>query len=212
MPHEQLMVDVENFAKEHNLVELTPMLKKGAKVAKDPPAFESVEGLTEHEKEAIRNEVLHKWRQPKSLSFTIVLCSIGATVRGWDQTGSNGANLSFPVAFGISDADTLPDGSPNPDQATNLWLVGLFNAAPDIASAFLGCWMSDPLNNHFGRRGTIFFSAAFCCLSVTGSAVTQNWYQLFITRIVLGIGMGSKASTVPSSVQRTLQHPFEVAL
>lgn len=57
--------------------------------------------------------------------------------------------------------------------------------------------MSDPLNNYFGRRGTIFFSAAFCCLSVIGSAVTQNWWQLFITRVLLGIGMGSKASTVP---------------
>ena len=166
-------------------------------MAKDPPAFESVEGLTEDEKEAIRNEVLHKWRQPKQLFFTIILCSIGAAVQGWDQTGSNGANLSFPVAFGISDGDTLPDGSPNPDQATNLWLVGLINAAPYIASAFLGCWMSDPLNNYFGRRGTIFFSAAFCCLSVIGSGLTQNWWQLFITRILLGIGMGSKASTVP---------------
>jgi Sugar (and other) transporter len=195
--HDQLILDVEQFAKEHQLVELTPMLLKGAQVAKDPPAFESVEGLTEGEKEAIRNEVLHKWRQPKQLFFTIILCSIGAAVQGWDQTGSNGANLSFPVAFNISDAETLPDGSPNPDRDTNLWLVGLINAAPYIASAFLGCWMSDPLNNYFGRRGTIFFSAAFCCLSVIGSAVTQNWWQLFITRILLGIGMGSKASTVP---------------
>ena len=118
--------------------------------------------------------------------------------RGWDQTGSNGANLSFPVAFGISDSKTLEDGvTPNPHYEKNLWLVGLINAAPYIASAFLGCWMSDPLNNYFGRRGTIFFSAAFCCLSVIGSAVTQNWWELFITRILLGIGMGSKASTVP---------------
>jgi MFS family permease len=192
-----LIRDVENFAKENNLVDITPVLIRGAQVAKDPPAFESVEGLTEGEKEAIRNEVLHKWRQPKSLFFTIILCSVGAAVQGWDQTGSNGANLSFPVAFNISDAETLPDGSPNPDRATNLWLVGLINAAPYIASALLGCWLSDPLNNYLGRRGTIFFSACFCCLSVIGSACTQNWWELFITRILLGIGMGSKASTVP---------------
>ena len=37
----------------------------------------------------------------------------------------------------------------------------------------------------------------FCLLSVIGSALTQNWYQLFICRLLLGIGMGSKASTVP---------------
>ena len=30
-----------------------------------------------------------------------------------------------------------------------------------------------------------------------GSAVTQNWQQLFITRLLLGVGMGAKASTVP---------------
>lgn len=60
-----------------------------------------------------------------------------------------------------------------------------------------GCWCSDPLNNYIGRRGTIFFSAVFCFLSVIGSAVTQNWWQLFITRLLLGVGMGSKASTVP---------------
>lgn len=199
--HQDLMADVENFSKDNGMVDLTPLFIRAAQVAKDPPAFESVEGLTDAEKEAIRNEVLHKWRQPKALFFTIILCSIGAAVQGWDQTGSNGANLSFPVAFGINDAQYLDAANtiPNPDYATNLWLVGLINAGPYIASAFIGCWMSDPLNNYFGRRGTIFFSAMFCCLSVIGSAVTQNWWELLITRLLLGIGMGSKASTVPIS-------------
>lgn len=82
IPHDQLIRDIENFAKDHDLVDLPPMLVKGARVAKDPPAFESVEGLTEAEKEAIRNEVLHKWRQPKALFFTSILYSIGAAVQG----------------------------------------------------------------------------------------------------------------------------------
>lgn len=64
---------------------MTPLLLKGAFVAKDPPAFESVEGLTEDEKTAIRNEVLHKWRQPKALFFTIILCSVGAAVQSVPQ-------------------------------------------------------------------------------------------------------------------------------
>ncbi|KAK5240220.1 hypothetical protein LTR16_010956, partial [Cryomyces antarcticus] len=98
--------------------------------------------------------------------------------------------------FGINDAQVI-NGVANPNYETNLWLVGLINAAPYIASAFLGCWLSDPLNNYFGRRGTIFFSAVFCLLSVIGSGCSQNWYQLFICRLLLGIGMGSKASTVP---------------
>ena len=66
-----------------------------------------------------------------------------------------------------------------------------------LTLAYRGCWLSDPLNNYFGRRGTIFFAAIFCLLSVIGSGVTQTWQQLFVTRLLLGIGMGSKASTVP---------------
>lgn len=31
--------------------------------------------------------MLHKWRQPISLYITIVICSVGAAVQGWDQTG-----------------------------------------------------------------------------------------------------------------------------
>ena len=138
-------------------------------------------------------QLCSKW----SKLYLLLQTSFNKNRRGWDQTGSNGANLSFPVAFNIDDLATLPDGSPNPNANHNQWLVGVINAAPYIASAFIGCWMSDPLNNYFGRRGTIFFSAMFCCLSVIGSACTQNWYQLFITRLLLGIGMGSKASTIP---------------
>lgn len=62
---------------------------------------------------------------------------------------------------------------------------------------FSGCWCSDPLNNFFGRRGTIFFSAVFCFVTVLGSACAQSWEQLLVCRLLLGIGMGSKASTVP---------------
>lgn len=75
--------------------------------------------------------------------------------------------------------------------------MGLINAAPYIGSAFLGCWASDPLNNFWGRRGTIFVSGNFCLWSVVGSAFSQTWEQLLVCRLLLGVGMGAKASTVP---------------
>lgn len=127
--------------------------------------------------------------------FTVILCSVGAAVQGWDQEGSNGANLSFPQALHIDDSST--SGLPLNIQQRNQWLVGLINSAPYLGAAFIGCWLSDPLNNFLGRRGTIFFSAVFCFLPVIGSACAQTWPQLFITRILMGIGMGCKASTVP---------------
>lgn len=184
-----MLRQVDAFAEEKGLTEFAPLLRKGALVAQDPNNYEDITGeyaLTPEETEHLRNEVLHKWRQPKSLYFTIITCSIGAAVQGWDQTGSNGANLDFPTAFGI-------DGDSNHDT----FIVGLVNAAPYIASALLGCWMADPLNHYFGRRGTIFFSAVFCFGSVIGSAFCQTWEELFATRLLLGIGMGSKAATCP---------------
>ncbi|KAF8527257.1 hypothetical protein JB92DRAFT_2868261 [Gautieria morchelliformis] len=186
----RLMADVDKFAQEQNMTDISFLLRKGALVAQNPPAFESIEGLDENEREALRNEVVHKWSQPRALYLTVILCSVGAAVQGWDQTGSNGANLSFPLEFGIG-ATT----GPNVDRDN--WLVGLVNSAPYIASALGGCWLSDPLNFYFGRRGTIFFAAIFCLVSVIGSGFTHSWPQLFACRLLLGIGMGAKASTVP---------------
>jgi hypothetical protein len=61
---------------------------------------------------------------PKKLFLTIATCSIGAAVQGWDQTGSNGANLFFPEYYGIGNADNR-----------SRWIVGIVNAAPYIGSA-----------------------------------------------------------------------------
>ncbi|KAI9761432.1 MAG: hypothetical protein M1840_001945 [Geoglossum simile] len=192
IPRATLLANVDEFAREHNMTDIQPLLRKGALVAQDPAGFETMDELEPEERTALREEVTRKWKQPWALYFTVITCSIGAAVQGWDQTGSNGANLSFPQEFGIPDT---PKGVPNAER--NSWLIGLVNAAPYISSAFLGCWVSDPLNYFIGRRGTIFVSAIFCLFPVIGSGVSQNWQQLFITRLLLGIGMGCKASTVP---------------
>ncbi|KAH6663700.1 sugar transporter [Halenospora varia] len=186
IPRETLIQNVEEFAAEYGMQEIVPLLRKGALVAQDPGNFEQLDELSSAELDALRNETLHKWRQPRALYMTVILCSIGAAVQGWDQTGSNGANLSFPQAFNIDRKSGIDP-----------WIVGLINAAPYYAAAILGCWMSDPLNFHFGRRATIFVSGIFCLFSVIGSGLSQTWPQLLVTRIIMGIGMGCKASTVP---------------
>ena len=175
---------------EKNLTEYTALLQKGALVAQDPTNYEDITGefaLTEVEIQDLRDEILRKWHHPRTLYLTVILCSIGAAVQGWDQTGSNGANLSFPTVFGIANKNSLRD----------TLLLGLVNSAPYIGSSFVGCWVSDPLNFYLGRRGTIFVAAVFCFLPVIGSAVTQSWEQLFVCRLLLGFGMGAKGSTVP---------------
>jgi MFS family permease len=186
------MHDVEQFAEEKGLQDKVDLIKRGALIAQAPNDFESLD-ILEDEKEALRYEAAHKWSHPMALYFTIITCSIGAAVQGWDQTGSNGANLSFPVEFGIGNGET--PGAPN--QLRDQWLVGLVNAGPYIGSALLGCWLSDPINFYIGRRGTIFVSAIFCLLTPIGGALSQSWEQLLITRLLMGIGMGLKGSCVP---------------
>lgn len=58
-------------------------------------------------------------------------------------------------------------------------------------------WLSEPINNLLGRRMTIFIGAVFSIAAPLGSAFTQNWQQLVVVRILLGIGMGLKEVTVP---------------
>ncbi|QPG94048.1 hypothetical protein C2857_004309 [Epichloe festucae Fl1] len=189
IPREQLMQDVELFAQKNGLQEHSAMLRKGALVAQDPTDIHNIDGpekLSSRELEVLTEEVTHKWRMPMRLFLTIFTCSIGAAVQGWDQTGSNGANIFFPTYYGIGGTST-----------NDKLIVGLINAGPYIGSALLGCWLSDPLNNYFGRRGTIFFSAHFCIWPVIGSALCHTWQQQLACRILMGIGMGAKASTVP---------------
>ncbi|KAA8903839.1 hypothetical protein FN846DRAFT_953338 [Sphaerosporella brunnea] len=193
IPRDELLRQVDAFSDENGLEEIQPLLRKGALVAQNPTHFESIEELTEAEKVHLRFEVTHKWKHPKALYLTIIICSVGAAVQGWDQTGSNGANLSFPQEFGIG-AGHDPT-SPNYDRDN--WIVGLVNAAPYIGSAFIGCWLSDPINFYLGRRGTIFISGVFCLLTPIGGALAQNWHELFATRILMGIGMGLKGACVP---------------
>lgn len=200
IPRDQLMADVEDFARKYGFDPETelPLLRKGALVAQSPADFENMPELDDGDRDALRREITHRWRQPWPLYMTIVLNSIAAAIQGWDQTGSNGANLSFPREFGIADSPPYC-GTDSNDQLCqdNAWIVGFINATPYITIAFFAGWISDPVNDLLGRRGTIFVAAIFSLLAPIGSACTQHWGELVACRVMLGIGMGLKEVTVP---------------
>ncbi|EED18210.1 MFS sugar transporter, putative [Talaromyces stipitatus ATCC 10500] len=196
IPKSQLMVDVEAYADHYQLNGILPLLKKGALVAQNPRGIENIEELDEADRQALRQEVTHRWKQPKTLYFTILLNSIAAAIQGWDQEGSNGANLTFQESLGISEKSPGPcdlDGTCD----RNLWLVGVINSTPYLIIAILIAWIADPLNHWLGRRGVIFLGAIFSVVSPIGSALVKTWPQLVICRCLLGTGMGLKEVTVP---------------
>ena len=181
IPKNELFANVASFCASYELSDKLSVFEKGALVAQSPDGFESMDELDEEDKRHLRREITHKWHLPRSLYFTIAICSLGSAIQGWDNTGANGANLSFPEEFGIVD---------------NTWLVGFINAAPGISGLF-AAWLADPLNNWWGRRGVIFFTGLFCVFPVLAQAFTQNWWGLLLTRLIMGVGMGIKITTIP---------------
>ena len=131
------MEDVEYFAQENDLMDILPDLKKGALVARDPANFQSLPELDDEEKRALGREVTHRWSQTTVLYFTIITCSIGAAVQGWDQTGSNGANLSFPIAFGIGNGGSKPHHKVYFPRNAFLQIVDLLSSGQDALLASL---------------------------------------------------------------------------
>jgi hypothetical protein len=78
--------------------------------------------------------------------------------------------LSFPAEFNLVHEIGTAEG--NRDE----WIVGFINAAPLISSALLGVWVSDPLNNLFGRRGEIFITSISESVVVSHGCITDTQF------------------------------------
>ncbi|KAK7035227.1 hypothetical protein VNI00_011994 [Paramarasmius palmivorus] len=187
VPHERLIEEAKVFAETHGMEDLVLDFQKGALVAQDPTMFETLSMLTEEDKEVLRRETTHRWSHPVTLYYLVVLCSMAAAVQGMDEAVINGANIFFASQFGIDPKES----------DRNQWLFGLVNSAPYLCCAFVGCWLTDPLNRYLGRRGTIFVTAFFSFVTCIWQGLTNTWWHLFIARFALGLGIGPKSATVP---------------
>lgn len=78
----QLMDDGAEFARTHGLGDLEDLFRKGALAAQDPLAFDSISEFTDTEKAIFRREFTHRWDQPGTLYYLVILCSVAAAVQG----------------------------------------------------------------------------------------------------------------------------------
>ncbi|TLD08158.1 hypothetical protein E2P81_ATG10395, partial [Venturia nashicola] len=146
----ELRDQVVAFCSKYGFEDRLETFHKASMVAQRPQDFESIDELSEDDKHWLRREITNKWDLPWAMYTCITIVSIGSAIQGWDNTGANGANLSFPQEFDI---------------AHRHWLVGIINAAPvlcGIGSAFA----ADPVNQLLGRRGTIFATNLFVVFPV----------------------------------------------
>ncbi|KAK3683653.1 hypothetical protein B0T22DRAFT_519828 [Podospora appendiculata] len=150
----------------------------GAMIAGNDFNFETISELNELERQVLEREITHKWSNPPY--------DLLDHRQGWTRQLVNGAQSFYKVAFGI--------GS---DSQRDTWLLGLCNSAPHLCRALIGCWLTDPMNNVFGHRGTIFVSCLISAAACFHQAFTNTWWHMFIARFYLGLGIGPKSATTP---------------
>lgn len=128
------------------------------------------------------------WKEPKDLLLTLFACSLAGLTQGWDQA-ANG-NLGWPTEFGLHPDFKHPGGR-------DVWIFGGVQSIMWFSAAILGSYLSDPISEHIGRRGALFVAAICSFSSVIAASQTRSWQGLMGCRIILGLGIGGKASVVP---------------
>ncbi|CAG8008259.1 unnamed protein product [Penicillium nalgiovense] len=189
----QLEAEVEDFHKRVNLNGVVDLeiLIRGARIAQQrwgdaPPGF------TPAEFEAIKNENSKSYLsflQTRGLLVTVIATACAAITqyvysvsqsgesfdnyRGWQQSTINASSLflNWKVDFDLDDK----------------LLIGFINAAPWLLGSLIGTWLSDPLQERFGRRPALFI-LLFSVSLLDGSLQ----YLGDTTRLI-----GSKASIAP---------------
>lgn len=172
---------------------------RAARVARDPPSWQSVEGLTDQEWEALDVEkTLGFWQQPKALRVTVITLCFSAIVQGWVQSVSNGANQTMPEYLGLKNPSQPFEWLGPNNGRKNIWIFAGINAITYLVAGVFGCWISDPLQSKWlGRRGAIFVAACTCLAAAIGAACCRHWKPLLVCRAILGLGLGAKASVTP---------------
>ncbi|KAK1720075.1 hypothetical protein BDP67DRAFT_541113 [Colletotrichum lupini] len=185
---EQLSRKGEDYCQQHGITDQEDIraFRLGAMIAGNMNKYDSMTEITADERAVLDGESTHKWRNPKMLYGVVAVCSFCAVVQGMDETVVNGAQSFYKKQFGIG-GETERD----------TWLLGLTNSAPYLCCAVIGCWLTEPMNKRFGRRGTVFISCLISALACFWQAFTNTWWHMFIARFFLGFGIGPKSATTP---------------
>jgi MFS family permease len=72
----------------------------------------------------------------------------------------------------------------------DVWFSGLF-----YASEIVGSFYSYKISDNYGRRPTLLFFSAFVAAFVSWSSATNSAFNLLITRVFVGFGIGILLST-----------------
>lgn len=72
--------------------------------------------------------------------------------------------------------------------------------------------LTGPLNHWFGRKKTIIITCLISFASCLGQAFARNWKDLFVCRLLLGLGVGPKSATIPIYAAESVTEQIRGAL
>ncbi|RYP74501.1 hypothetical protein DL771_002975 [Monosporascus sp. 5C6A] len=159
-------------------------------VARGEPGYENRNlpvTLQPDEMTALRDEKDRLFSE-RGILMVNVCVAIAAFLQGHVQSSINGAS-PFEYDLGFHD-----DQSCSGTESRSFWALGATNAMPFLTTAFLGCWVSMPVNDRLGRRGAMMASAVLVLVSslVSGLCLLaerqHRWKLLMGIRVVNGIG------------------------
>ena len=94
LDQEQMTRKVNDFIDESGLSIYREYFLKGAFLAQNDSAFESLRddnlALTDEERASLQQEKTRRWKHPRALWQLIILCAIGAATQGWDESAIDG--------------------------------------------------------------------------------------------------------------------------
>ncbi|KAF4125388.1 Sugar (and other) transporter [Geosmithia morbida] len=190
MSTQDIIDDVDYLLLTHDLRDHRCLFIKGALVAaRQDPADGQIRDdgdnnirLSDVERRVIALEYEHPVRSLAASQWLQTgLCALCAVVQGMHLTVTNGAQDFYFAYFDMQDP----------------LLRGFVNSAPFISAALLGCWLNQPLNHVFGRRGTIFVSCIVSLATSFWQAAADTWVNLAVARVVLGLAVGASSATTP---------------
>ncbi|KAL6238637.1 hypothetical protein BDW75DRAFT_201252 [Aspergillus navahoensis] len=121
------------------------------------------------------------FQETKDLKVTILVTACAAITQGWQQSTINASSRYW--------REQLLPGSLGNEEL----MAGLIDAAPWLSGSLI-----DPLQEGIlGRRRALFISAIFCTAFPIATARSKSWKELLAFRLLLGIGIGAKASIAP---------------
>lgn len=130
-------------------------------------------------------EVSHK--NPKHFTwFMAAFASMGGLLFGLDQSLISGANLFMPDALDLDDRQ-----------------VSLVNAGMPLGG-IAGAMLLTPANEMLGRRMAIILSTVFYTVGAALQAGANGYALMIVGRLILGLGVGIEAGTVPMYVAETV--------